>query len=158
MTSTTLTSYNTFLWWVWTSCPRVKLWILTTFATELKESILWCIGIPFQMLKGNNSLWIITYEREKEWREDGWRTATAAWPLPVPTSHATLCDAVNDAKNENNDSGYLGLTLEYSSACHDVTQFCDVRYNCSIAGGIIFNVTQILLNLCKINWPQTCHG
>lgn len=71
----------------------------------------------------------------EKWEER--RTATAAWPLPVPTSHATLCDAVNDAKNENIESGYFGLTLEYSSACHDVTQFCEVRFNCSMAGGIL---------------------
>jgi hypothetical protein len=56
-------------WWYWTSCPPVKLWIFTTFATELKESILWYIGIPFQMLKGNNSL--LRSERRKEWREGG---------------------------------------------------------------------------------------
>ena len=51
----------------------------------------------------------------EKWEER--RTATAAWPLPVPTSQATLCDGVNDTKNENNDSGYLGLALEYTSAC-----------------------------------------
>ena len=46
----------------------------------------------------------------EKWEER--RTATAAWPLPVPTSQATLRDGVNDTKNENNDSGYLGLALE----------------------------------------------
>ena len=51
----------------------------------------------------------------EKWEER--RTATAAWPLPVPTSQATFCDGVNDTKNENNESGYLGLALEYTSAC-----------------------------------------
>lgn len=100
-----VTKYRTlsffFAWEIWE-------WLMSVAITFWKKSASW------------KKTSVSTAECEKGCKQSRIsHTSTAAWPFPVPTSHATSWQGVISWIKLKSSFGYLGLNFAYKLACFE---------------------------------------